>query len=232
MRKLYVIIFFITLFLCIITYTHGNNRNVKKKAPKLLRAKHSNRDGSKDPVVNRRLAGIARQILRQSTWGDLATISSITNSTTNGYPFVTPKIFAEGNSSVSTGKPYFYLDSDYFQSTDVVKDSRVSFTVNTEQTGACSKRGYIVQNPKCFWVVYSGDFVKLKKGSKEYDQGYSYLMEKYPEIKDIPDKENYYVGTVKLVEVMVVAGKKMLECIPLPAYFEASPNEDFESEMD
>lgn len=57
-------------------------------------------------------------------------------------------------------------------------------------------------------------------------------MEKYPEIKDIPDKENYYVGTVKLVEVMVVAGKKMLECIPLPAYFEASPNEDFETEMD
>ncbi|XP_026479484.1 protein CREG1-like [Ctenocephalides felis] len=212
---------------------HGKQSYQHRISKKQL---NSFRGGSPDPVVNRRLAGIARQILRQSTWGGFSTINSSPNFST-GYPFVAPRNFAEGNSTHSTGKPYFYFIPDYPISpddlliTDVTADTRVSFTVTTEQTGVCRKNGHNVQSTKCYWVVYSGDFRKLDENSEEYKDGYQYLLEKYPDIKEIYKESKLVLGTINLVDVMVIAGKKELECIPLDAYFNTLPNEHFASEI-
>lgn len=64
----------------------------------------------------------------------------------------------------------------------------------------------------------------MKKDSKEYKEGLQYLTEKYPTIKEISKNKKFILGTIELVDVMIEAGKRDLECIPLDAYFNTPPN--------
>lgn len=57
------------------------------------------------------------------------------------------------------------------------------------------------------------------------------MLEKYPDIEEISKESKLVLGTINLVDVMVLAGRKELECIPLDAYFNTPPNEHFASEI-
>ncbi|XP_026480441.1 protein CREG1-like [Ctenocephalides felis] len=193
-------------------------------------ASHSKsaRYGSPDPEVNRRLAGIARQMLRQYHWGAFGVLSDYWE--TYDYPFVTPKMFAEGNSTYSSGMPYFFLSPDYYVTQHLEHSHKVSFSVSRMQSGECKEDGIDVQNPRCFFVVFNGNFTKLERGTPEYEEGYQFLTEKYPRIETTPNKENYVIGYISLIDVMIVAGKEELECIPMGAYHNTPPNENYEEE--
>eukprot|EP00245_Coleochaete_scutata_P006467 TRINITY_DN20916_c0_g1_i1.p1 TRINITY_DN20916_c0_g1~~TRINITY_DN20916_c0_g1_i1.p1 ORF type:complete len:214 (+),score=31.89 TRINITY_DN20916_c0_g1_i1:110-751(+) len=133
-----------------------------------------------------RAARVARNLVAQSEWTVVSTISSHLG----GAPYGNVQSLSDGVPGNSTGIPYFYLSLFDATPWDLSADSRASITLSAAALGekACIRTD--PENPTCARVTLTGNIVLVPEAEEEFAR--LALFSKHPFMKRWPERDHRF----------------------------------------
>ncbi|XP_046392561.1 protein CREG1 [Ischnura elegans] len=186
--------------------------------------KHSMRKASRVPFVGKIPpaedgAGVARYIVRNSVWGSLASLSTMTDIT--GFPFTDVCSLSDGPPNNSTGVPYFYMTPLDLTAKNFEKDPRGSLSMTLAEGNYCVENNFDPEDPRCAHVVLTGKVVKVKTGTDEEIFAQKALFTRHPSMRTWPKDHNWFFAKLEIQKISLLDYFGGVKIVNVDEYFHA-----------